>query len=51
MIIAVFCVVIAGISMLNKFVKAIQTKYGSYTLYIEIILVTIGISYLIWYCN
>lgn len=55
MIIAVFIVVWGLALMLMKMVSAIasiinKTSYKC-NIFIEIIMITIGISYLIWYCQ
>ena len=55
MCIAVFDVVWGLALMLMKMVGAISNSINKtnfkYNIFMEIIMITIGISYLIWYCN
>lgn len=50
MVLAVFLIVSDVVSLIIKFTKAIVYKRND-TVWAEIVWITIGLSYLIWFCN
>lgn len=50
MVIAVFLIVLGILSFISKLAVAIANR-TKYNLVLELIIITIGLSYLIWYCN
>lgn len=50
MVIAVFLMVFGIISSISKIVEACLNKEDT-KLWLDMIIISIGLSYLIWYCN